>query len=447
MLPAVFQDDSARPGRGWSGLRRLGLLALSSLLLACGGGPPPPPNLVLVIGDDQGWPDFGFMGSQEVRTPRLDALAAESVVFPLGYSTSSLCRPALRTLLTGLHPMQYTRLHYGLAADSEDPVAAEQVVRAVDTLPRLLGERGYTSFEAGKYMEGHYAAAGFDAGMVEEVGPAGMRDADRLVRETMEPVFDFVDANADRPFFLWFAPKLPHLPHDAPARFAEPFREAGLDGRTWPYYAAISWFDEALGELLDHLDAAGLRERTLVVYLVDNGWDTAQPESLEHAVLGGPQGKKSLYELGFRTPILLRWPGTLEPARHEGVLISISDLFPTLLEAAGAPVPPDRIGHSLWPFLEGRAGPPRSELVGWTHAVRDAPGGRILGGFFWRDDRWHLLQPEGRPIELYDLAADPREANDVAEAHPDVVARGVRAIREWQRALPSAERREPGAKE
>ena len=436
-------DDSALPARDWRREARprphalLAWLVAGIALLACGGGDPPPPNLVLLIGDDHGYPDFGFMGSEIARTPHLDALAAEGVTFPLGYSTSSLCRPALRTLLTGLEPMQYERFEHTLAQQAEHPPQPAEVVRALDTLPRLLAERGYVSFQAGKYMEGHFEAAGFSEGMVEHLGPVGMKAADRLVRETLDPVLDFVEENADRPFFLWFAPKVPHLPHNPPERFRELYQDVDVPAWSRGYYASVSWFDDAVGRLLAHLDAQGLRERTLVVYLADNGWDPGPAERPEAMVLGGPKGKKSLYELGFRTPILLRQPGTLAPARHEQALVSIADLFPTLLQTAGARVPSGRIGRSLWPLLAGAAGPPRSELVGWTHVIRNAPNDRITGGYFWRDLRWRFLQPDGLPVELYDLSQDPTETRDVAGAHPEVVARATRAIRAWNRALPS----------
>ncbi|MGH0028541.1 MAG: sulfatase family protein [Myxococcota bacterium] len=430
----VRKADSALPApdwRAWIG----GLLWL--LLLACGGGDagPRPPNLVLLIGDDHGFPDFGFMGSPIVQTPRLDRLAEEGVVFPLGYSTSSLCRPALRTLLTGLEPVQYGHTERELRAASEAPVPNSEVIRRIDTLPRLLRERGYATFQAGKYLEGHYAAAGFEEGMVEHRGAAGLRQADRLVRETLDPVLAFVDANANRPFFLWFAPKLPHLPHDPPKRFRDLYADADASAAARLYYASISWFDEAVGRLLDHLDARGLADDTLVVYLADNGWDPRPPESADQLALGGPQGKKSLYELGFRTPIVLRGPGVPAPARHAGALVSIADLFPTLLEAAGARRPQGRMGRSLWPLLAGTA-TPREELVGWTHVVRNAPGRRITGGFFWRDLRWHYLQPDGLPNELYDLETDPAETTNVVRQHPEVVRRATKAIRAWVRRVP-----------
>jgi uncharacterized sulfatase len=227
------------------------------LALGCAAEPVGPPNLVLVIGDDHGFPDFGFMGSETVRTPRLDRLAEQGVVFPTGYSTASLCRPALRTLLTGLEPIQYDQLQRE-ARGSDVPL-----IRSLDTLPRLLAERGYMSFQAGKYAEGDYEGGGFSEGMVE--GKRGLEQAARLARETLEPVFDFLSRSGERPFFLWFAPLLPHIPHDAPERYLALYEGAELTASARRYYASISWLDEAVGRLVDHIDELGLARRTLIV--------------------------------------------------------------------------------------------------------------------------------------------------------------------------------------
>ena len=212
-------------------------VVVAFLLFACAGGERAPPNLVLVIGDDHGYPDFGFMGSPVVQTPRLDRLAAEGVVFPVGYSTASLCRPALRTLLTGLDPSQYARMEYAARRSPDADAASTPLIREIQTLPRLLAERGYKSFQAGKYSEGHYRSAGFSEGMVEHPGNRGLRSSSRLVRESLDPVLEFVTENAERPFFLWFAPKLPHLPHDPPARHVALYAEADVWSGARDYYA------------------------------------------------------------------------------------------------------------------------------------------------------------------------------------------------------------------
>lgn len=402
-------------------------------LLACGA---PPPNLVLVIADDHGWRDFGFMGSPHARTPQLDRLAAEGTVFRLGYTTASVCRPALLSLLTGLDPSQFARRLERLEREAGEPLAGGEVIRDLVTLPRALGAAGYASFQAGKHFEGGYADAGFGAGMLSAPGD----DDESLARVTLEPVFDFLERHREQPFFLWFAPKLPHVPHDPPQRFLDAYADAVLPPGTLRYYANVTRLDAAVGELLARLDALGLRERTLVVFVADNGWLPGPIEGPYLWSLGQPRGKHSLYEGGFRTPVVLRWPGRVPAGAVRDELVSTLDLFPTLLDYAGAPPVAGRLGRSLRPLLEGRAGDWREVLVGYQKTVRadTAAGVRIgdgrpvAGGHFVRTPEWHLLAFAEREPELYDMAADPDERHDLASRHPGVVEALGGHIEAWQ---------------
>lgn len=421
-------------------MRRALAALCSGLVLACGAAEAPP-NLVLLIGDDHGYPDFGFMGSPHAQTPRLDGLAAEGTVFRVGYSTASVCRPALRTLLTGLEPLQYMLRERRLRAGRGD-VSPEDVVRTIETLPRLLGGAGYASFQAGKHLEGHYAAAGFGEGMIVESGKAGRAAGNRILRETLDPVFDFIDRHAEEPFLLWFAPNVPHIPHDPPEEFRRLYRGSGLSLRARGYFASVSWFDDAAGRIVDHLEARGLGGRTLVVYLADNGWDTSEEPDPDSFLLGGPRGKKSLHELGLRTPIVFRWPGRVTAGAVRDDLVSIVDLLPTLLDYAGVPTPAGRRGESLRPALESGPAPRRRQVVGSMDGLRSDEAGKPKGGWWWRSPRWHLLVSRQHGNALYDVRMDPGEERDVARAHPGVVRRGLDAIRTWQREIAAAARAE-----
>jgi uncharacterized sulfatase len=412
-----------------------------------------PPNLVLIIGDDQGFGDYGFMGSKRIETPTLDRLAREGVVFPVGYSTASLCQPALNALLTGLDPVQWQgRLEAREREGRARPRWTE--VQDFQTLPRLLARRGYASFQAGKHWEGTYKTAGFDEGMTavkkgpdDLSGGAGLA----LVRETIEPVTDFLDRHLNTPFFLWFAPMLPHAPHDAPERFQDIYRDAGLEPRVARYYASISQFDAGVGSLLDHLAKRDLLDRTVVVYLADNGWQAGGSYHRRNRSWGGAAGKNSLYELGLRTPIVFHGPGRIPTGQLRSALVSILDIFPTLLDYAGAESPSDRPGRSLRSLLEGRDDRGRSVLVGRMNRVRaDTPTGRWIepnrkgmteGGRFARDARWHYLWYLDREHELYDLDADPDEQQNVAAAHPEVVKRLRHEIERWEQSLAKLEAR------
>ena len=417
------------------------LCAALVLLCACGGasenGDGRPPNIVLIIGDDHGYGDFGFMGSEIAHTPNLDRLAVGGALFPSAYSTASVCRPALRSLLTGLHPVQFDLreqllIRHGIPASPKTPLRDH-----FHTLPTLLAEQGYTSFQSGKFQEGSYGNAGFSHGMTLTVGKAGRKQGTVIARETMEPLFSFIDANLEQPFFVWFAPQLPHLPHNAPKEFRTRYESLGLPWWAPRYYANVTWFDAAVGDLLHHLEERGVRDRTLIVYLADNGWQAPGPGIEYDSVLGGHQGKMSLYEAGFRTPVLFNWPGRIPAGARRDDLVSIVDLFPTLLDYAGAPpsANPDRPGVDLREILEGNPAPLRSELIGTAGTLRSDRDGEPRGGSFLRTQRWHYLWYNDGREALFDLEADPDEKRDVAAQHPGVTQTSRERIRRWKKRM------------
>jgi len=422
-------------------LARRGLLAAALLvapLPGCGSRPPAPaPNIVLVIADDLGYPDTGFMGSAIVQTPNLDRLAREGAVFRNAYAAASLCRPSLRALLTGLHPLQWTERIRQLEAQGVRRPPAEWI-QGFTTLPTLLRERGYVSFQGGKFWEGSYALAGFDAGMqLHGDGVNDSREGTPFGRETLAPLWSFLDAHPGRPFFVWFAPMLPHVPHDAGEEYVKRYRDLGLGDAAIAYYANVTRFDAVVGELTAELDRRGLLAGTLLVELADNGWDQAPHAPAGTANLDGPRGKRTLYDLGFRTPILLRCPGLVPAGVVRDDFVSAVDLFPTLLDYAGVAAPPGLPGTSLRPLLEGRARWERKSLVEGMTDLRGGAGvaptqPRKDTGFFVRRGRWHYLWYEGDGEELYDVVADPREERDVSRERTHLARKLRREIRTFR---------------
>lgn len=389
------------------------------------------PNIVLIIGDDLGWPDYGFMGSETAYTPNLDQLAEEGVVFPYAFNTSSTCRPSLLTLATGLQLVQ-VRATVGRRGDV--PALSRNVIRAFHTLPGLLAAHGYAAFQGGKWWEGSYSAGGFTDGMTRGADaaiPSGGEESLKLGRETMQPLWDFLEEHKQQPFFVWFAPMLPHTPFDAPEEFMAHYTDAGASAY---YLANVTRFDARVGELLARLEELGLRERTLVVYLSDNGWD-AHSGGPPHVVLGdGARGKASVYELGFRTPLIFSMPGRLAP-RSEAEIVSTVDLFPTLLGFAGVETPKDRPGRSLLPVLAGEIQPPRRLAFGggfrWRSEDPELPFVEEPA-WFARSKQWRLiLYPRRNERELYRIDEDPFETTDLAEEHPLVAAALERKLRAW----------------
>jgi len=436
------------------------LLALLSIAGVALGRSTDRPNVVLILSDDQAWTDYGFMGHEVIRTPRLDSFAAESATFRHGYVPTALCRPSLLTLASGFHAHRHrttgndpaqTEANARHASDLGVPIREALIahVDRVPTLPRLLAERGYLSFQSGKWWEGSYRRGGFTHGMTRGYPEEGGRHGDdglRIGREGMTPVFDFIDLalEQEKPFFLWYAPFLPHTPHDPPERLLEKYRAEDRPEEVARYYAMCEWFDETCGELLDHLDAKGLRETTLVVYLADNGW-------IQHPKGGyAPRSKRSPYEGGVRTPILFRWPGVIEPAERPELCSSI-DVAPTILAAAGVAPAEDLPGLDLLPALRDGEVIERTAIFGeaFAHDIADIerPEASLLHRWVI-EGSWKLVltydgcrgemkyPPTELAPQLFELEHDPHEHVNLAPEEPERVRHLAERIEAWWDARP-----------
>lgn len=443
------------------------------------------PNVVFIISDDQTYSDFGFMGHPHVRTPHLDRLAAKSARYPNGYVPSSVCRPSLVTLLTGLYPHQHG-VHFnhpppGFAKLTQSPEIdkkqfddlrnrATKLVRSVPTLPRILSAEGYRCFQTGKYWEGHWRNAGFTEGMTtaepsdkpDALGNKKLAGGDIVAhgngdqglvigRETMQPIFDFVDdcQKKKTPFFVWYAPFLPHLPHNAPQRFREPYEgNPQVPRHAIPYYATCTWFDETVGQLIGHIEKVGLAENTLFVFVVDNGFvpDPKKP------MAGGDfnytkTSKRSPFEEGLRTPILLRWDGHTQPATHHSLCSSV-DLVPTVLDILKLEnKAPDLSGRSLWSSAIGpkplAVQPVFGEIYPGDASTLGHPS-RDLAYRWIREGRFKLIVPHApagkkpwggylNEVALYDVVADPKEQNNLAqnEKHAKTLSLLKQRLDQW----------------
>ena len=419
----------------------------------------PPPNIVLIISDDQAWTDYGFIGHEVIRTPRLDELAKQSIVFRRGYVPTALCRPALTTLATGLyaHQSMVTGNDPGRTAENKEHAVRtgkeprELLISNIDrhpTLPRLLARRGYLSFQCGKWWEGSYQRGGFTHGMTRGYPERGGRHGDdglAIGRQGMQPIHDFLDLalEAKKPFFIWYAPFLPHTPHNPPQRLLDKY---AVDGRPLPiarYYAMCEWFDETCGQLLDQLEERGVADNTLVVYVTDNGW-IQNPKGNGFAL----RSKLTAHEGGTRTPIMFRWPGRIRPGERPELCSSI-DLAPTILAAAGVGIPERLPGLNLLAPL--REGTPikRDAIFGesFDHDIADIgnPEASLLNRWVIRGRHKLLLTYDGlsgsgygrralpkdpRP-QLYNLKADPHENTNLAADQPELVTELARLISNW----------------
>ncbi|MBA4189217.1 MAG: sulfatase [Planctomycetaceae bacterium] len=409
-----------------------------------------PPNVVLIVGDDQGWGDYGFMGHQHIKTPHLDKFASESLLFKRGYVPTSLCRASLATMITGLYAHQHKitsndpPIPKGLTAGQANKDAGylkqrQEMIALFEkspTLPKLLEKEGYFSYQAGKWWEGNSCrCGGFSEGMTHGDPSKGGRHGDeglKIGREGLRPVFEFLDkAKKDsKPFFVWYAPMMPHQPHNPPERLLNKYKDKTKSIHVAKYWAMCEWFDETVGELLAQLAKNGQSENTIVIYLHDNGW-IQDPDSASFA----PRSKKSQYDGGLRTPIIVKWPGHVKPGTSENLASSI-DLAPTILAAVGAKPTKDMSGINL---LDPQLVASRSALFGEVfehNAVDIANPAANLRHRWMVDGNWKLIVPHdanvkgGKP-ELYDLAKDPDELTDLAAKNPEKLAELTKKLDAW----------------
>ena len=429
-------------------LRTLSVLALTfaSALPAAAA----PPNVVMIVGDDQGWTDYGFMGHEHVKTPHLDKLARESLLFKRGYVPSSLCRASLATMITGLYPHQHMitsndpPLPKGLTAAQANKDAGylklrEQMVATFEQspdLPKVLAKEGYVSLQVGKWWEGNACrCGGFTEGMTHGDPAKGGRHGDeglKIGRQGLQPVFDFLDkAKADKkPFFVWYAPMMPHQPHNPPARLFDKYKDKTKSEFVAKYWAMCEWFDETVGDVLAKLEKNGQAENTIVIYLHDNGWIQE-----ENAANFAPKSKRSQYDGGLRTPILIKWPGHVKAAESDRLASSI-DLAPTILAAVGAKPTKDMQGIDL---LDARRVATRDAVFGevFEHNAIDITKPAANLDYRWViDGHWKLIVPheaniKGAKPELYDLAKDPTEKTNLAEKQPEKVTELTKKLDAW----------------
>jgi arylsulfatase A-like enzyme len=452
-------------------------------------------NIVFIIADDLGYGDLGCYGQQKIRTPNLDRLAREGMRFTNHYSGSNVCAPSRCVLMTGKHPghgyIRDNRQAKGFT-EGQEPVPAGLL-----QLPSLLKQQGYVLGGFGKWGLGPVGSSGdplkhgFDRwfgyncqAVAHNYYPTHLWDNDTPIKldnpkfaahqklpaaadpddpksyagftgKTYAPdligakALDFVRANKDRPFFLYYATTVPHLalqvPEDSLKEYAGTFPETPYTGDRGylphrqpraAYAAMITRMDRDIGRLLALIQELKLDERTIIIFTSDNGplYDRLGGTDTEFFnSAGGLRGRKgSYYEGGFREPCLVRWKGRIGAGSTSDRVTGFEDWLPTLLELIGAKekTPSDLDGISFAPTLLGRNQAPRPFLY------RESPGYGGQQGV--RVGKWKALRLNLNPrpkakdqapgeIELYDLVADPSETNNVAGKHPEVVAR-LRAI-------------------
>ena len=417
------------------------------------------PNIILIISDDQSWPDYSFLGHPHIETPRIDQLAAEGLTFTWGYTAAPLCRPALASMATGLFPHQHkvigndpvfdsgTRQKYKEEWMNKRAEINEPVVVAFEQLPTLadiLGDAGYVSLQTGKWWEGNPSIGGFTKGMTHGDPARGGRHGDdglKIGREGLDEIYDFIeDARADEnPFFIWYAPFLPHAPHTPPDSLRDKYLPVAPSEAVANYWAMCDLFDITCGQLMDHIEAKGLSENTLFVYVTDNGWiqDPDKPNRFD------AMSKTTPYEMGIRTPMMFRWKGVIEPEMDEKNVVSSIDIATTLLDICGITPTEDMQGINV---LDKEAVSARDAVFAEASAhdfstIDESLMFRIIVKPPWKlilpdpvnrpyNPEFYPIKPDGKP-QLYNLMDDPYEKVNLAGENSDVVSSLMKEIENW----------------
>ena len=445
---------------------------IAALLIGTVGAQRAAPNIVIILADDLGYGDLGSFGSPNIRTPRLDAMAAEGQKWTNFY-VQPVCSPSRAALLTGRLPIRSGM--YGVATGTAPKVirdnAADGLPPEEITIAEVLKSRGYATGMVGKWHLGSLKqflpmSQGFDSWFglpyshdMRMTAPRDngyksaayyapkpaywdvplMRNGDEIERPVdhrtltkryTEEAVRFIEQHRGAPFFLYLAHNLPHIPLARSPEF-EGHSSAGI------YGDVVEEIDASTGRILDALKAAGIDRNTLVVFTSDNGpW---LPFGA-HGGSAGPlrEGKGTTWEGGIRTPAIFWWPGTIRPAVVTDIA-SAMDLFTTSARLAGADLPSDRVidGVDLRLALTSGAPSPRHLIFCyWDNELRAVRKDRYKAHFITSSAYGEgEARREHNPPLLFDLAADPGERRNISAEHPDVVADLIREADAHRRAM------------
>jgi arylsulfatase A-like enzyme len=438
----------------------LTFLAGLALLVATATAATSKPNILLLYADNLGYGDLGCYGNIGIQTPRLDKLAGEGVLCRDFYVVAPTCTVSRGAILTGRHALRNGLVKQLRTTENWDGVGLPHRERI---LPQYLKEAGYATACFGKWNIGFAPGSrpterGFDeflgcrSGNIHYFNHTYHGEYDifkgterHKVEGYSTDIFadaacDYIkrQAKSDKPFFVYLPFNAPHyvstvntakgekpvwqVPAKYLARYGWPADEPNEKRR---YFAVLTALDDAIGRVLDTLDAAGMRENTLVMFISDMG-ALLRPTHGFDAASNAPfrDGAPSMYEGSLRVPAFFRWPGKIKPGTQTKEILSQLDVLPFCLRAAGLPLPKDRVldGHDPLPALAGEAKSPHPHLVA-----------HLGGAAALREGRLKIVRPAtDAPWELYDLVADGVESKNLATSKPTDLQRLVAHYTAWE---------------
>lgn len=423
------------------------------------------PNIIYILADDLGYGDLSCYGQKLFKTPNIDKLATEGMLFTQHYSGATVCAPSRSALMTGLHTG-----HTPIRGNKEImPEGQYPMPDSLMTLPKLLQANGYKTGGFGKWglgfpgSQGDPNNQGFDYfygyncqrlahhyyprylwrnqtvdSITANLGKEKGIYAPELIQDE---VLSFVDANKDDPFFLYYAAVVPHAELIAPEYYMKKYRDKlepekdyegydeGPDYRQGKYEsqaephaafaAMITHLDDRVGALMAKLDELGIADNTLVIFTSDNGPHKeggADPDYFDsNGIFKGY--KRDLYEGGIRVPMIARWPGVIQPSSSSDHISAFWDILPTMTDVVGVELPKNIDGISFLPTLKGEQQPIHEYLYWEFHEL----GGRRA----IRKDNWKLVQynvgkEEKMSFELFDISKDPSETTNLYDKNPEI---------------------------
>ncbi|MCH2133519.1 MAG: sulfatase-like hydrolase/transferase [Phycisphaerales bacterium] len=423
---------------------------LSILVMAMGvsATEPPPepkrpggPNIVVIVSDDAGYADFGFTGATDFHTPNLDALAASGAICTQGYVTASVCSPSRAGLVTGRYQQRFgyeMNLLAGRPDYSELGLPVEERTIAED-----LQAVGYRTAALGKWHLGggkpqHPMSRGFDSfygylagsrsywaypepkrlySTIRGFDPADEPEGFYVTEDLGREASGIILQKALKPFFIYLCFTAVHTPMHAQEEDLARYPDVKPNKRR--KLAAMTWaLDEAVGRIMETLEATGKRDNTLIFFINDNGGATNNAS--DNGVFRGMKGSK--WEGGIRVPFLVSWPGHVPAGTVYSKPVSALDIVATSLAAAG--VTPERAldGVDLIPYLDGSEKGAPHEYLFW----RRGPAAAVRHG------QWKLIRIDDGRVLLLDVENDPGETTDQAADHPEVVAQLQAALTKWE---------------
>lgn len=460
---------------------RLGFLCALLSLLA--GGLAAKPNVLLIVSDDQGWPDLGLMKLKDIQTPNLDKIASEGVRGTHFYVTWPACTPSRSSVLTGRYPqrnglydmVRNDLVNYGHLFGPEEYAVSPEMTLGLDPKEKTLGDllkgAGYRTGVVGKWDMGQaqrylplqrgfdffygHGNNGIDYYTHERYGVPSMfaanarTEADKGTYATFlfeREALRFIEATPKgQPWFLYLCFNAPHSASSfddkpiakngrkgtngvqVPESYAKPYRDRGVAERLSNYLGAMTCMDESIGKVLRQIEARGETQDTLVLFISDNGGSG----NGGNAPLKGQKG--TMWEGGLSVPFIAKWPGKLPAGKVTDEFLTALEFFPTIAAATGATLPPGvkLDGFDMMPVLRGDKASSRTEMI-WErrkdHAIR-------LGNWKWVET--------GGAKGLYDLSKDRSEKTDVSAANPAIVTKLKDRFAEWKKEMDASEPRGP----